>query len=116
MQIAAHTVVSIDYTLTDPNGQVLDTNKDREPMVYLHGVGQIIPGLEKALLGKAAGESLTVTIVPEEAYGLRQEELVMNVPRERFQGVERLEVGMQFQAQGPKGGEWSRSSALMGTM
>ncbi len=103
MQIAANTVVSIDYTLTDPQGQVLDTSKERGPMAYLHGVGQIIPGLEKALDGKSAGESMTVTIAPEDAYGPRQEELVMTVPRERFQGVQRLEVGMQFQAQGPQG-------------
>ncbi|NJL32239.1 MAG: peptidylprolyl isomerase [Phycisphaerales bacterium] len=103
MQIAEKTVVSINYTLTDPKGEVLDTSKDRGPMTYLHGVGQIIPGLEKALMGKSAGEAMTVTIAAEEAYGARQEELVMTVPRERFQGVERMEVGMQFQAQGPQG-------------
>jgi FKBP-type peptidyl-prolyl cis-trans isomerase SlyD len=103
MQVGKNKVVSIDYTLTNNQGQVLDTSKGREPLIYLHGVGGLIPGLESALEGKAAGENLVVTILPEQAYGLRDEGLVQSVPRQMFRGVEDIQAGMQFRAQGEAG-------------
>lgn len=103
MQIAKDKVVAIDYTLKDDDGSVLDTSEGKQPLAYLHGNGNIIPGLEKALEGKSAGEELSVRIEPAEAYGERRDELTQVVPREMFQGVDNLEVGMQFQAGGGDG-------------
>jgi FKBP-type peptidyl-prolyl cis-trans isomerase SlyD len=103
MQISKNKVATIDYTLTNPQGQVLDSSKGGEPLSYLHGVGGIIPGLESALEGKQTGDNVNVTIEPEQAYGQRNEELVQEVPRRMFQGVENIQPGMQFRAQGPQG-------------
>ncbi len=80
MQIGPKTVVSIEYTLKDETGEVLDTSDGREPLDYLHGAGNIIPGLEKALAGKSEGESIEVTVSPDEAYGRRDAKLVRKVP------------------------------------
>ena len=70
----------------------------------MHGAGNIIAGLEKALLGKAVGDELDVSIEPEEAYGEYSAELITNLGREMFEGVDELEVGMQFHASAPDGG------------
>ena len=102
MQIENRKVVTLEYTLTDESGEILDTSKDSEPLVYLHGSGNIIPGLEGALSGKSEGESLQVTVQPADAYGDRDESLMQTVPKDRF-GGEDVEVGMQFQARGPEG-------------
>ncbi|MDQ7011374.1 MAG: peptidylprolyl isomerase [Mariprofundaceae bacterium] len=98
MQIAKHKVVSIDYTLTNDAGDVVDSSAGGEPLVYLHGMHNIIPGLEHALEGKSTGDTLQVTVAPEDGYGERVDAMVQTVPRELFQGVDQLEVGMQFQA------------------
>jgi FKBP-type peptidyl-prolyl cis-trans isomerase SlyD len=103
MQIEKNKVATIDYTLTNPQGQVLDTSKGAAPLSYLHGVGGIIPGLETALEGKSMGEQVSVTIAPEHAYGARNEQLVQEIPRQAFQGVQEIRPGMQFRAQGPNG-------------
>lgn len=103
MQISPNKVVSIHYTLKNDAGDVLDTSSGREPLAYLHGSGNIIPGLEKALEGKSSGEKMNVSIVPEEGYGERHEGLIQDVPRDAFQGVEDIQPGMQFHAQGPSG-------------
>ena len=103
MEIKENTVVSIDYTLTGDDGQVIDTSAGREPLVYLHGHGNIIPGLEKAIQGKTSGDELDVSIQPEEAYGPYREELVQDVPRSAFDGVERVEPGMSFHAESAAG-------------
>lgn len=104
MEISQGSVVSIDYTLKNDSGEVLDASRDGSPLLYLHGRGNIIGGLEKALEGKQSGDSVEVRIAPEEAYGPVNEQLRQAVPRDRFQGVEDLQVGMRFQAgtdQGP---------------
>ncbi|HEY7117118.1 MAG TPA: peptidylprolyl isomerase [Tepidisphaeraceae bacterium] len=105
MQIAKNTVATIDYTLTDPQGQVIDTSKGRQPLSYLHGASNIIPGLESALEGKSAGEVVNVTVPPEKGYGPRDPNLLQSVPRSNFQGVNDIKPGMQFQAQTPQGGQ-----------
>ena len=105
MAIEKDKVVSIDYTLTSETGQVLDSSQGREPLAYLHGAGNIIPGLENALEGKAEGEQVKVQIPPDQAYGPKDERLVQQVPRTAFQGVQQIAAGMQFQAntqQGPR--------------
>src|SRR4051812_20059246 len=99
MQIADQKVVSIDYTLTGSDGQVIDSSEGREPLAYLHGAGNIIPGLEKALTGKAAGDAVTAKIPPAEGYGEKDPQLVQAIPRDRFPAQD-IKVGMQFQAQG----------------
>src|SRR4051812_1510585 len=103
MQIANQSVVTIDYTLTDEEGEVLDTSQGQEPLVYIQGTESIIPGLEEALLGKSAGDSLKVTIAPAQGYGDRDEQLVQEVPRERFPASGEITVGMRFHAQGTGG-------------
>ena len=96
MEIAKDKVVGIDYKLTDEDGQVLDTSEGGEPLYYLHGTGAIIVGLEGSLEGKRTGDQLQVTVSPADGYGERNEELEQQVPREHFEGVDDLEVGMQF--------------------
>jgi len=98
MEIGINKVVSIDYTLTSAEGKVFDTSEGLAPLTYIHGKGNIIPGLEKVLEGKKVGEKLNVTIPPEEAYGIRDERLVQVIPHSSFEGVEKIEPGMQFQA------------------
>ena len=92
------TVVQFNYTLTNAEGEILDQSRD-QPLVYLHGHHNIIPGLEKQMMGKSAGDTFKVTIAPEDAYGEDVQEAVQEVPRANFQGVDNIEVGMQFQSQ-----------------
>lgn len=96
--IANNTVVQFNYTLTNDAGETLDQSQG-EPLTYLHGHHNIILGLEKALEGKEAGDKLVVTVKPEDAYGEYMKEAVQEVPRSNFQGVDTIEVGMQFQSQ-----------------
>ena len=91
-------VVNFHYTLTNAAGDVLDKSQG-EPLAYLHGAHNIVPGLENALAGKQVGDKFKVTVEPSEAYGEYQAELVQEVPRNMFQGVDEIQVGMQFQAQ-----------------
>ncbi|WP_458690326.1 FKBP-type peptidyl-prolyl cis-trans isomerase [Nocardia tengchongensis] len=103
MSIAADKVVSIEYTLTADDGEVLDTSVGDEPLVYLHGADNIVPGLEQALEGKTTGDELTVVVEPEDGYGDYLAELVSSVPRDMFEGVDELEPGMEFHAEAPDG-------------
>lgn len=103
MQIANDKVVLIHYTLTDDEGKVLDSSEGQEPLAYLHGHGNIIPGLENALTGRSAGEKLSVTVAPIDGYGERDNDMVQSVPKSAFQGVDEILPGMQFQAQSPEG-------------
>lgn len=96
-------VVTIHYTLTNTQGEVLDSSDGGEPLTYLQGAGNIIPGLENALRGKTIGDKLKVSIPPEEGYGIRHPQLVQVLPRAAFGGVDQLEVGMEFTAQGADG-------------
>ena len=103
MTIAEHKVVSIHYTLRDPSGNVIDSSEGSQPLQYIHGMGNIIPGLESALLGKAVGEKLDVVVDPKEGYGERSEDLIQVLPRSMFAGVDTIEIGQQFQATGGNG-------------
>ena len=99
MQIKDNCVVAMHYTLTNDQGQVLDSSEGREPLKFLQGAHNIIIGLEKAMDGKQVGDSFEVSIEPEEAYGVRHEQMIQKVPKSAFQGVDNIEVGMSFQAQ-----------------
>jgi len=98
MQIADNKVALIHYTLTNADGEVLDSSEGAEPLSYLHGHGNLIPGLEKQLLGKRQGDALDVSVVAEEAYGPVVDEMIQVVPKDAFDGVEEIQVGMRFEA------------------
>lgn len=103
MKIQDDKVVSIDYTLKDDSGEVLDTSQDREPLAFIYGSGNIIPGLENALEGKEKGEELSVTVEPKEGYGEYDESLMFEVGKEQFQDASQIQEGMQVQAQNSNG-------------
>ncbi|MGH8145641.1 MAG: FKBP-type peptidyl-prolyl cis-trans isomerase [Rhodanobacteraceae bacterium] len=103
MQIADRSVASFHYTLTNDSGDVIDSSRAREPLAYLHGAGNIVPGLEKALAGREAGDAFKVDVEPQQGYGPRHEEMLQTMPKSAFQGVPEVKPGMQFQANGPQG-------------
>jgi FKBP-type peptidyl-prolyl cis-trans isomerase SlyD len=102
MQIEKHRVVTLAYTLKDDDDRIIDQSDDGS-FCYLHGASDIIPGLENALTGKVAGDELSVSIPPEEGYGVHDVEKTQAVPREMFPTEEEIVPGMQFHAQGPDG-------------
>ena len=97
MEIDTMHVATIYYTLTDDAGEVIDQSPPQSPLVYLHGAGGIVPGLEKALAGKRPGDSIQADLAPEEAFGPRHAEMIQTVPRDAFPEVE-VKPGMQFEA------------------
>lgn len=103
MVIDDQKVVSIHYKLTDDDGQVIQESSDGEPLSYLHGSGNIIPGLESALSGKTEGDKLNVSVEPEQGYGARNDALIQELPRNVFEGVDEIQEGMQFQAHSDQG-------------
>jgi len=103
MQIDNHKVVSFHYTLTNAGGEVIDASEGRDPLVYLHGEENIIPGLELALESKSVGDKLKVSLDPVDAYGEFDPAMVEVVSSDMFEGVDNVEVGMEFQAELPDG-------------
>jgi FKBP-type peptidyl-prolyl cis-trans isomerase SlyD len=103
MPVAPNSVVLIHYTLTNDAGEVLDQSEKGSPLAYLHGRGNLIPGLERELEGKQSGDKLKVTIAPVDGYGEYDAELVQDVPRTAIQGVGDVQVGMQLQARSNEG-------------
>ncbi len=100
MTIAQHKIVTIHYKVVDvASGEVIDSSEGGQPMTYLHGAQNIIPGLEQALEGKQVGDEFEVTVAPADAYGEYSEDRVQQVPMEAFEGVEKVEPGMAFTAQ-----------------
>lgn len=99
MDISANKVVSFDYTLRNDEGEIIDTSDGAEPLLYLHGHGNIVPGLEKGMIGKKVGDHFSVEVSAEEGYGEYKEELKQTVSRAAFEGVDKIEPGMQFNAQ-----------------
>ena len=102
MQIEDKRVVTLANILKDNDDNIIDQSDDGS-FCYLHGASNIIPGLESALAGKLSGDELSVSIPPEEAYGVREDEKIQNVPREMFPPEQEIEPGMQFHAQSPDG-------------
>jgi FKBP-type peptidyl-prolyl cis-trans isomerase SlyD len=100
MRIDVDTIVSFHYTLTDATGEVLDTSRGREPVSYLHGHGQIFPGLERQLTGLAAGDRATLMVPAAEGYGERRPELTVSVRRDQFPDDFQLTIGSQVMSQG----------------
>jgi len=100
LKVAKDCVVSIHYTLTDETGEVIDSSRNGEPLKFLCGAGNIIPGLEKELEGCDVGEDKKVVVQPDQGYGEHDQDLVQTMPRNIFSGVDVIEVGMEFHAQG----------------
>lgn len=97
-------VVTIHYRLTSDTGETIDSSEGSEPLAYLHGAGNIVPGLEQALEGRGEGDEIKVSVSPEEGYGEVKPGLRGKVSRQQFgEEAEELEVGMQFHARMPEG-------------
>ena len=95
VKISKHSVAAIHYTLKDNAGKVIDSSIGHEPLCYLHGEGNLIPGMEEGLEGQEKGAKLELKIKPEKGYGVKDEKLVQKLPRSSF-GTEKVEKGMQF--------------------
>ena len=96
MKVGPNKKVSFDYQLFGEGGELLDSSTDDNPLSFVFGEGSIIPGLEKELEGMEAGEDKEVVVKPEDAYGVKDPNLIQQVPRERFEGGSQLEVGMSY--------------------
>ena len=103
MNVAADKAVTINYTLTNDSGEVLETSQGRDPLTYIHGAGRLIKGLEVAMDGKSPKDAFTVRIAPEDAYGDYRKDLVFEVPKSQFQEFDGLEVGIPLRVQTPNG-------------
>ena len=103
MNIEDKKVVSFHYTLCDEHGEQLESSREGDPMTYLHGAGNIIPGLEKAMVGKVAGDQFETSVEPAEAYGERDENGVQRIPAKHFKQAGRLEPGQMVVLQTRQG-------------
>jgi FKBP-type peptidyl-prolyl cis-trans isomerase SlyD len=96
--------VSFEYTLSDENGEVLQSNKGKEPVTYTHGRHEIIPGLEKGLSAMQVNEEKSIRVKPDEAYGPVDPKGFKEIPKSDIPATE-LEVGTPLNARGPQGEE-----------
>jgi FKBP-type peptidyl-prolyl cis-trans isomerase SlyD len=103
MSIKKDAVVEMHYTLKNDAGEVVDSSKGQDPMPFIQGRGNIIPGLEKALEGMKVGDTCDVSVKPEDAYGVHHAEGIQEIPKEALQGIENLEIGMELQSQDEQG-------------
>jgi FKBP-type peptidyl-prolyl cis-trans isomerase SlyD len=103
MPIARDSVVTIHYTLKDDAGGVIDSSASGEPLAYLHGHGNIVPGLEKELTGRDVGDKISVKVAPAEGYGEYDKDLVQSVPRRALSGIKDVRPGMHLHAQTEQG-------------
>ena len=103
MTIQKNSVVTINYMLKDDSGGLIESSEGQEPLTYLHGQGNIIPGLETSLEGRSAGESINISIQPEDAYGVWEESKILNIPKGQFSGVDDVKTGMQFSVHSNEG-------------
>lgn len=103
MVVEKNKVVSFHYTLKNADGEQMESSRENEPMSYLHGANNIIPGLERALEGHAAGDEFTVTVEPEDAYGVRNENNVQRVSLKRLKGIGKISPGQILNLQTQKG-------------
>jgi FKBP-type peptidyl-prolyl cis-trans isomerase SlyD len=116
VEILADRVVLIHYTLTDDKGSVIDTSSGGEPLAYIHGHGNLVPGLEKALEGQPEGNAVVVSVTPAEGYGVHDDALIQRVPKRALQGSGEIKKGMQFQARTDDGMRLMTVTAVLGDM
>lgn len=103
MKVGDKIYVAIDYALTLDSGEEVDRSPKGDPLGFIIGAGQIIPGLEKRLIGMAKGDTTSIVVEPEEGYGLVQEDLFQDIPKSQFPDGEDIQPGMAFEAEGPHG-------------
>jgi FKBP-type peptidyl-prolyl cis-trans isomerase SlyD len=116
MAIAQDSVVTLHYTLKDDTGEVLDSSSAGEPLAYLHGHGNLVPGLERELTGKNTGDKLSVKISPADGYGEFDKALIQRVPRRALKGIKNINVGMRLHAQTPQGPQAVTVTQIQGDM
>jgi FKBP-type peptidyl-prolyl cis-trans isomerase SlyD len=116
VDITADRVVLIHYTLKGDDGAVIDSSAGGEPLAYIHGHGNLVAGLEKALDGKREGDKVVVSVTPAEGYGVHDAALIQRVPKRSLQGSGQIKKGMQFQGQTPGGMRLFTVTALVGDM
>ena len=116
MSIKKDSVVLFNYTLKDDSDDVIDNSPPNEPLAYLHGHGNIVPGLERELEGKNAGDKLSVKVAPTDGYGEHSKELVQKVPRRSLKGLSKISVGMRLHAQTAQGPRAVTVTAVTGDM
>ena len=96
-------VVTFHYTLTNAAGEIMESSREKDPMVYLHGANNIIAGLEKAMEGYAVGDTISATLEPEDAYGERNEKNVQRISMKHLKGVGKISVGQVLNLKTNKG-------------
>ncbi len=116
MAVAQDSVVTIHYTLKDDAGEIIDSSVGAEPLPYLHGHGNLVPGLERELEGKEAGDKVNVTVQPADGYGDYDQQLVQRVPRRALQGISNIRVGLRLQTQTAEGPRTVVVTNVMGDM
>jgi FKBP-type peptidyl-prolyl cis-trans isomerase SlyD len=116
VSIKKDSVVTFNYTLKDDAGAVIDSSAAGEPLVYLHGHGNLVPGLERELEGKGAGEKLTVKVTPADGYGEHSKDHIQKVPRRSLKGINKITVGMRLHAQTEQGPRAVTVTAVTGDM
>jgi FKBP-type peptidyl-prolyl cis-trans isomerase SlyD len=103
MRIVKDKAVTLEYTLSDETGEVLESSKGKDPLMYIHGSGGLIRGFETALEGKSPKDELTFTVSPKDGYGERREDLVFEAKREQFTGIPELTIGMPLRVETSEG-------------
>jgi len=98
LTISENKVVTFEYTLKNDSGEILDSSENNAPITYVHGSGNIIPGLEAELEGRKVGDKFHASIEPEDGYGIRLEDLVQKIDKDRLSHLPKIEIGMQLQA------------------
>jgi FKBP-type peptidyl-prolyl cis-trans isomerase SlyD len=116
LTIKKDSVVTFNYTLKDDDGTVIDNSSPDEPLAYLHGHGNLVPGLERELEGKAAPDKLSVKVTPADGYGEYSRELIQKVPRRALKGIAKITVGMRLHAQTEQGPRPVTVTAVTGDM
>ena len=116
MPIAQNSVVSIHYTLKDDGGETIDSSAGGDALTYLHGHGNLVAGLERALDGKNAGDKLHVKVEPADGYGEYDKALVQKIPRRTLKGISNLKVGMRLHAQTEHGARAVTVTQILGDL
>jgi FKBP-type peptidyl-prolyl cis-trans isomerase SlyD len=116
MTITQDSVVLLHYTLKDDAGEVIDSSSSGEPLAYLHGHGNLVPGLERELADKSAGDKLSVKISPADGYGEFDKGLIQRVPRRALKGIKNINVGMRLHAQTEQGPQAVTVTQIVGDM
>jgi FKBP-type peptidyl-prolyl cis-trans isomerase SlyD len=116
LSIKKDSVVTLNYTLKDDAGEVIDASPAGEPLAYLHGHGNLVAGLERELEGRNGGDELSVKVAPQDGYGEHSKQLVQKVPRRSLKGIAKITVGMRLHAQTDEGPRPVTVTAVTGDM